>query len=183
MRPMPAVSPVGASAESTPQPAHGAGGGACGDGLGVGAAGAGLGAVDGVGAEVGVVDVVDVVVVVGVGEVAEPPPPSGMAMCPSSSMKETGLPPARAYRFWVSGSTDRPRLDRAPKNTSGCWKRPVFGPNRRAPMSRVAEPPALVAVPESIRLAEYRNGLSGVWLSGSPVVSDWVSESGASCPP
>jgi hypothetical protein len=87
-----------------------AGGGACGDGLGVGVgeAGAGLGAVDGVG-------VVDVVVMVGVGELAAPPPPSGMATCPSISTKETGLAPAREYRFWVSGSVDRPRLDSAPK--------------------------------------------------------------------
>src|SRR6266498_3329259 len=55
-----------------------------------------------------------------------------------------------------------------------CWRNlEMSGPKRRAPMSYCAEPagPAGVvdaAVPESIRLPEYRYGFSGVWLSVSP---------------
>src|SRR6266542_4331956 len=70
-----------------------------------------------------------------------------------------------------------------------CWRNlEMSGPKRRAPMSYCAEPAGPAggvdaAVPESIRLPEYRVGFSGVWLSVSPVVSDWLSVLGASLPP
>jgi hypothetical protein len=56
-----------------------------------------------------------------------PPPPSAMATWPSVSMKLIGLPPARAYRFWVSGSRARPRSPSEFANASACRKRPVLG--------------------------------------------------------
>src|SRR5829696_6068505 len=88
-----------------------------------------------------------------VGVLLLPPPPSAMNMCPSVSTKLSGLPPARAYRFWVSGSEPSPRSPSAVLSTS-CWRnRPVSGPNRRAPMSIVCDP-------ESQRLAENRYGLT-----------------------